>query len=128
MRNKADMISEKFRKTRGQIVYNLAAVLRLKSKKSTRKQQLSGVFSITIRAGQSLISRKSLFTMTQRLEAFCDDIDVLGDEELSNQCVLFNREFHIRLAMLSKTPFLVSTMANTMGKVRVAMAFDTHHI
>lgn len=62
----------------------------------------------------------------QKLEAFCDDIDVLDDEELANQCVLLNREFHIRLAMLSKNPFLVSTMANIMDKVRVAMAFDTN--
>ena len=29
----------------------------------------------------------------QKLEAFCDDIDALDDEELSNQCVLLNREF-----------------------------------
>lgn len=61
-----------------------------------------------------------------RLQTFCDEVDALDEESLANQCVLLNREFHIRLASLSKNPFLVSTMANIMDKLRVALAFDTN--
>lgn len=62
----------------------------------------------------------------ERLRIFCDEADALDRETLDSQCVLLNREFHIRLASLSKNPFLVSTMANIMDQLRVAMAFDTN--
>ena len=62
----------------------------------------------------------------QEVFDFCDRIDALDEEEFNSRCVLLNREFHIRLAMLSKNPFLVSAMENIMDKMRVAMAFDTN--
>ncbi len=62
----------------------------------------------------------------QGLEEFCNKVDALSEEELAQQCVLLNREFHVRLAKLSRNPFLVSAMENVMDKTRVAMSFDTN--
>lgn len=62
----------------------------------------------------------------QSLEEFCNKVDALNEEDLAQQCVLLNREFHVRLAKLSRNPFLVSAMENVMDKTRVAMSFDTN--
>ena len=82
--------------------------------------------SILERAIIDLAIKRAAQEDIQKIEQFCDQIDLLSQEEFDEQCVLLNREFHIRLAELSKNPFIVSTMANIMDKMRVAMSFDTN--
>ena len=80
--------------------------------------------SILERAIVSLAMERASVADISRVEMLCDKTDALSHEEIDKQCVMLNREFHIELAKLSKNRYLVTSIANVMDQVRVAMAFD----
>ncbi len=60
------------------------------------------------------------------IEEFCDAADRIPEEKLDRDCVMINREFHVKFAQLSKNSYLSSAMELIMDQSRVALGFDNN--